>query len=110
MGRVLDLTGRTFGQLTVIEFAGLTAAREARWLCRCTCGNEATAESGNLVNGLTNSCDGCQTLRKEGGRLKRLTIDLPVDVHTRFKIFCASRKTTMVEEVVAAILERLPHD
>jgi hypothetical protein len=42
--------------------------------------------------------------------LKRLAIDLPVHVHTRLKIFCASRKTTMAEEVLAAILERLPHD
>lgn len=33
----------------------------------------------------------------------RLTIDLPVELHTRFKIACVTNRTKMVEEVVQFI-------
>lgn len=33
----------------------------------------------------------------------RLTIDLPVELHTRFKIACVANRTKMVEEVVQFI-------
>lgn len=35
-----------------------------------------------------------------------LTIDLPEDLHTRFKIACARNKTTMAFEVNAFIVRR----
>lgn len=42
----------------------------------------------------------------QGGPTKRLTIDLPEDSHTRFKVACARHKTKMVEEVTAFIERR----
>ena len=53
-----DLTGRRFGRLTVIEFAGKTKDRKTTWNCLCDCGNEKIIIGKNLKNGNTKSC-GC---------------------------------------------------
>ena len=34
-----DMTGQTFGRLTVLARAGTDRDRKATWLCRCACGN-----------------------------------------------------------------------
>lgn len=58
MGRkAIDLIGQRFGKLTVIEKAE-TLNKNARFKCRCDCGNEIITESQKLRNGKTNSC-GC---------------------------------------------------
>lgn len=61
---LIDLTGRRFGRLTVIERAE-NQDNKVMWRCRCDCGNETIALSQNLRNGMTRSC-GC--LRKELAR------------------------------------------
>lgn len=56
-----DLTGQRFGRLTVIKLYDGPDNRKfktTRWLCKCDCGNETVAETGNLMNGHTQSC-GC---------------------------------------------------
>jgi hypothetical protein len=55
--RTPDLTGKRFGRLTVVNFAGYTHSK-AQWLCQCECGNERIVTAGNLRNGQTRSC-GC---------------------------------------------------
>jgi hypothetical protein len=40
-----------------------------------------------------------------GAKPARLTIDLPEELHTRFKAACASRRTRMVDEVRGFIEE-----
>ncbi len=40
-----------------------------------------------------------------GSKPARLTIDLPEELHTRFKAACASRRTRMVDEVRGFIEE-----
>lgn len=55
-----DHTGREFGKLTVISFAGFLSSgrgRAAAWLCRCKCGNEKVIRANDFQN-KTNSC-GC---------------------------------------------------
>ena len=42
---------------------------------------------------------------KEKVRLKRLTVPVPVELHTRIKVQCASNGNNMAE-VIAKILER----
>ncbi len=59
MSRLIDLTGQTFGMLTVIERAGTASGREALWLCRCNCGREKLVRSHCLRRGMTRSC-GCK--------------------------------------------------
>ena len=58
-GSRFDLTGKTFGRLTVLHRKGIARnSRAATWLCQCTCGNRITTESRLLNNGNTTSC-GC---------------------------------------------------
>ena len=61
MGKRIDLTGRVFGRLTVIEYAGRNSDGVRMWLCRCACGNEATVRGSCLTSGHTKSC-GCGKL------------------------------------------------
>ena len=50
MGKFQDLTGMTFGRLTVIERAENSNNGAARWLCRCSCGNEVVVCASDLKN------------------------------------------------------------
>lgn len=59
--RVIDLTGKRFGRLQVIERAN-NIGNGVAWLCRCDCGNEKIILGHSLRNGKTKSC-GCY--RKE---------------------------------------------
>lgn len=54
----IDLTGQTFGRLTVLHRA--EGKHEARWVCRCSCerAREVTVLGGQLRSGKTKSC-GC---------------------------------------------------
>lgn len=54
----LDLVGRQFGRLTVLEFAGMKGSPRSHWRCRCVCGNEKIASGPLLMKGETSSC-GC---------------------------------------------------
>lgn len=56
-----DLTGKTYGRLTVLE-AGKRKNRRQYWLCQCECGNNKEIRSDQLTGGITRSC-GC--LKKE---------------------------------------------
>lgn len=61
--KVIDITGQKFGRLTVLNFDGVKS-KKARWICKCECGNEVTAEGISLRSGHTSSC-GCLA-RKHG--------------------------------------------
>ena len=66
------MTGQKFGRLTVIEkipWNDTPTKSEARWLCKCDCGNTTTVLGSSLRSGQTKSC-GC--LQKEIAR-KRAT-------------------------------------
>ena len=59
MGRnAKDLTGQKFGKLTVIRRKPNFGAGYVEWTCRCDCGRQHVARTGNLVKGNTQSC-GC---------------------------------------------------
>lgn len=61
MGKLLDLTGKHFGRLTVIDRA-INEGKEVQWNCICECGNKCIVKRRDLQTGHTMSC-GC--LRKE---------------------------------------------
>lgn len=70
MGTPSNLTGQTFGLLTVLT---LTSAPELNknhywYLCQCTCGRDHVVRKDRLIHGLTTSC-GCY--RKEATRQRR---------------------------------------
>lgn len=62
MSNLIDLTGQKFGKLKVIEYAGLTKDKRAKWKCKCDCENVIVVCGKELRNGHTQSC-GC--FRKE---------------------------------------------
>lgn len=54
--RTVNLSGRKFGFLTVISFAGYKG--RAKWICRCQCGNRKEIGGHDLERGHIVSC-GC---------------------------------------------------
>jgi hypothetical protein len=56
MSDLIDLTGQTFGGLTVLR--QWAATNKTTWLCRCACGEKTTVSSVNLRKGKVVSC-GC---------------------------------------------------
>jgi hypothetical protein len=61
--RVLNLVGKRFGRLRVIEqVEGRDSHRRVQWLCACSCGNQTVLTRSQLRTGNTKSC-GC--LRQE---------------------------------------------
>lgn len=58
MTQVLDLTGKIFGRLVVLNRSSNTRSGKARWRCRCECGALHTVVAGSLMSGHTISC-GC---------------------------------------------------
>lgn len=62
MGRLIDLTGKRFKQLTVIKRAENnilpSGLKEPMWLCQCDCGNTTIVRGAFLRSGHTGSC-GC---------------------------------------------------
>lgn len=58
MGKIIDLTGRRFGRLVVIERTNEKAGRNYKWLCLCDCGTYKTIRGSGLTHGEALSC-GC---------------------------------------------------
>ena len=60
--KLIDLTGQTFGYLTVIErdyeYQKLKNADKPFWKCKCKCGNIVSVLGKSLREGNTKSC-GC---------------------------------------------------
>ncbi len=57
--QLIDISGQTFGRLTVVEYAGRNRT-SAQWLCKCQCGNEVVVIGNKLRNGHTKSCSCAQ--------------------------------------------------
>lgn len=76
MAKFIDLTGKNFGKLTIIERVNkpdhIKKKYGTYWLCKCQCGNEKIIKGDSLVRGLTQSC-GCYSRIQAS---KHTTIDL----------------------------------
>src|SRR3972149_2542275 len=60
LGRpAIDLTGKKYGSLIVVERRGSNEAQHALWFCLCDCGQGRIVPGRNLRNGNTKSC-GCR--------------------------------------------------
>lgn len=58
MANRLDLTGKRFGRLTVMERIGNKGGAYVYWRCQCDCGKTVEVSTGNLRSRVTVSC-GC---------------------------------------------------
>jgi hypothetical protein len=69
VNKIIDLTGRRFGYLVAIRFEK-TEHGQARWLCKCDCGQVKSIFGHSLRKGLSKSC-GCRTAELQGKMLIR---------------------------------------
>lgn len=56
MAPFIDLTGRVFGEWTVLRRHQENYRNNSRWLCRCSCGTVRVLTGTNLRNGKSTSC------------------------------------------------------
>lgn len=57
MSKFIDLTGMTFGDLTVIAFSHRSKTdKKPYWLCKCICGSEKIVKGAHLVSGAITTC------------------------------------------------------
>ena len=74
MGKLDDLTGRTFGRYTVIErtpnHVTSGGGKKTMYLCKCSCGTMKTVEGAALKNGRVKSC-GCFNSEITGERFRK---------------------------------------
>lgn len=68
---LVNLQGRRFTRLTVVESAGRNAQRNSLWRCVCDCGAEVTLPEYRLKNGTTRSC-GCLCRELSASRAQKL--------------------------------------
>ncbi len=78
MSRLIDLTGKRVGNLTVVQRAENDKFGNTRWICRCDCGKTVIRHGHNLRDGKSLDC-GCGLPRrmsviatKHGGKGTRL--------------------------------------
>lgn len=82
-GKLEDLTGKTFGELTVLHRVENSSSNRVVWLCQCSCGRTHEVLASKLKSGHTRSC-GCQrysTFRGKditGKRFGRLVAMYPI--------------------------------
>jgi len=72
--RFIDLTGKVFERLTVINRV-FQKERATHWLCKCICGNTSIVDGKHLKAGNIKSC-GCLCLEINSMRLKDNTLGL----------------------------------
>jgi hypothetical protein len=65
-----ELTGGTYGRLTVLGYSHSTTAGGTHWHCRCECGTVKVIRGVRLTNGVTTSC-GCYHRERVSEAAKR---------------------------------------
>lgn len=66
----IDLSGKRFGRLTVINVADRTTSGTIRWDCVCDCGGRTKATTSSLRNGNVTSC-GCYGRERAAARMAK---------------------------------------
>ena len=89
MSRLIDLSGQTFGQLTVLDRAGRDDTGKTLWRCRCECGRIANVTGLNLRTGNTKSC-GCLK-RRTGEANPKFKAPDPVNIQRQKRTSAAYR-------------------
>lgn len=90
-GKIKDITGQTFGKLTVLEIIPRYKNHEAYCKCICECGTEVMVRKTALVTGNTKSCGCISSPSLLGQRFGRLTVveEVPSDTRQRkWKCLC----------------------
>lgn len=70
MSRVVDETGKIYGDLTVLMRAGSLQGKAA-WKCKCTCGREKVYTGDQLRQGKVTSCGECFIKKEHCSKIGR---------------------------------------
>ena len=87
MGKIVDIKGKKFGRLTVLECVGIEN-HKAKWLCVCDCGKRVVVAGSDLRLGNTKSC-GCyhsqraKEVRTKHGKTETRLYSIWTDIKTR---------------------------
>jgi hypothetical protein len=65
MSKRIDLSGRRYGKLTVLQYSGSNGSGRACWACACDCGKHSVHVGKDLVAGKIKSC-GCNLKTRHG--------------------------------------------
>lgn len=84
----LDITGQSFGRITVLAFSGMKKGRQPIWFCVCACGNFATSNAGTLRYGKKQSC-GCLRNEASAERWRTHGLTSRAKFHPLFGIWSA---------------------
>lgn len=75
MGKLVDMSNKKFGQLTVIDRNYSKRNNSfAYWNCICTCGNKVVVNGSSLRLGNTKSCGKCLGIDETGNTYGKLTV------------------------------------
>ena len=74
MPEKIDITGKTFGRLTVEMEAGRDNFGQVMWECRCSCGKTVVVRGRDLRSGGTKSC-GCWNLEHSKDVIRKQTVN-----------------------------------
>lgn len=94
MGKLINMEGQQFGQWSVLRQGTSTSNWNARWYCRCSCGNEVLVRGDKLRSGKSTKCNECRKkhyrypFRKKKIMKKTKTIQLMIDNGEKEKIKC----------------------
>lgn len=91
-----DMTGKKFGRLTVLSFAGSRKGRKAFWTCLCECGAIVEIWGAAMRNGRTRSCgclrvDSLITRSLTHGETRNNTVPLEYNSWSGMKARCFDR-------------------
>lgn len=70
MPKLIDLTGKLLGRLTVLEKTKVHGRKEIYWRCQCSCGKLTSVMAQNLRKGRIQSC-GCLKAERMSARLTK---------------------------------------
>ncbi|MDP1513110.1 hypothetical protein L8C07_26415 [Paenibacillus sp. CMAA1739] len=68
--RIKDQTGKKYGRLMVVGYAGTNKHNSALWLCQCDCGEEHVTTTRQLTSGKSKSC-GCLNRELAANRIRK---------------------------------------
>ena len=96
MPKLIDLTGRRFGELKVIARAKDRCNR-SRWHCVCNCGNSVDVFSQGLLKGTTKNCGSIETHISGRGGAHNVKHGL---AHTRlYKMYMGAKERAKLQGI-----------
>jgi len=90
MGKFVDLTGKTFNQLTVLERVNTSKNGSVLWKCRCECEKEIIVRSDHLKNNHTQSC-GCLQKRDAMKRVVEMNTTHSMTGSKIYAVWCTMK-------------------